>query len=271
MRKQLATQESLLSRAIEIFREEGIWVLFNRTLAYISSIVLPFRHNKLEFPLLPYVLLRVRKFHKNNPDDLVDFCFHDAARSLKPLQIKEEILELLKIVNEIKPKVVLEIGTANGGTLFLFSRVASESATIISIDLPGGWGGGYSKWRIPLYKSFTLLEQKLHLHRVDSHSEGTLSQVEHILDGKKVDFLFIDGDHTYEGVRKDFEMYSPLVGKGGMIAFHDIDHIVPHPRPPFCEVSKLWDEIKNNYRSIEIIKKQKDYGRGCGIGVLYVE
>jgi hypothetical protein len=34
--------------------------------------------------------------------------------------------------------------------------------------------------------------------------------------------LFIDGDHTYEGVRRDFEMYSPLVRKGGIIAFHDI-------------------------------------------------
>jgi hypothetical protein len=33
--------------------------------------------------------------------------------------------------------------------------------------------------------------------------------------------LFIDGDHRYEGVRRDFEMYSPLVGAGGLIAFHD--------------------------------------------------
>jgi hypothetical protein len=30
-----------------------------------------------------------------------------------------------------------------------------------------------------------------------------------------VDFLFIDGDHTYEGVKKDFEMYSPLVRREG--------------------------------------------------------
>jgi hypothetical protein len=38
----------------------------------------------------------------------------------------------------------------------------------------------------------------------------------------EVDFLFIDGDHSYEGVKKDFEMYSPLVKSGGLIAFHDI-------------------------------------------------
>jgi len=46
-------------------------------------------------------------------------------------------------------------------------------------------------------------------------------------EGGELNFLFIDGDHTYEGVRKNFEMYSPLVRRGGIVAFHDIV-----PRPP---------------------------------------
>jgi predicted O-methyltransferase YrrM len=56
----------------------------------------------------------------------------------------------------------------------------------------------------------------------DSHSIETLRKIEGILKGRKVDFLFIDADHSYEGVKKDFEMYSPLVRKGGIIAFYDI-------------------------------------------------
>jgi predicted O-methyltransferase YrrM len=43
-----------------------------------------------------------------------------------------------------------------------------------------------------------------------------------VLNEQNLDFLFIDGDHTYKGVKEDFEMYSPLVRKGGVIAFHDI-------------------------------------------------
>jgi hypothetical protein len=31
------------------------------------------------------------------------------------------------------------------------------------------------------------------------------------LGGERVDFIFIDGDHTYEGVKRDFEMHSPLM------------------------------------------------------------
>jgi predicted O-methyltransferase YrrM len=49
-----------------------------------------------------------------------------------------------------------------------------------------------------------------------------LDVIKNILDDRKVDFLFIDGDHTYEGVTRDFEMYSPLVKRGGIIAIHDI-------------------------------------------------
>ena len=213
---------SIMRRAIEIFREEGLRIFFKKALSYISL--------KLTPCILPYALLKIKYLNKKslNLNDLVNFCFYGISGLIKPLQVHDEILELLKIIYDIKPKIILEIGTANGGTLFLLSRIASVDGTIISIDLPSGpFGGGYSKWRIPLYKSFALIDQQIHLIRADSHSQETLEKTKIMLNGKDVDFLFIDGDHTYEGVKKDFEMYSPLVKKGGIIAFHDI---VPGPK-----------------------------------------
>jgi predicted O-methyltransferase YrrM len=184
-----------------------------------------------------------------------------------PEQVREEILGLLKVLIQYKPRNILEIGTARGGTLFLFSRIASPDAIIISIDLPGGpFGGGYPVWKIPIYRSFVLPGQKLSLIRGDSHDLRTLKIVEEILGVMKLDFLFIDGDHTYKGVKMDFEMYSPLVGKGGIIAFHDI---VPHPPETSCEVSKFWNEIKHSYRHQEIVKDWNQ--RWAGIGVLFIE
>jgi cephalosporin hydroxylase len=53
----------------------------------------------------------------------------------RPWQIMEEIKNLLLILDKVKPKVILEIGTARGGTLFLFSNIAHEEATLISVDL----------------------------------------------------------------------------------------------------------------------------------------
>jgi len=85
------------------------------------------------------------------------------------------------------------------------------------------------------------------------------------LGGEELDFLFIDGDHTYEGVRRDFEMYSPLVRGGGAVAFHDI---VPGPPENVGGVPKFWSEVRNRFKHLEIVK---DWSQGgYGIGVLFL-
>jgi len=185
--------------------------------------------------------------------------------NIRPAQIPEEISKLLEIVDKRRPKIVCEIGTASGGTLYLFTRIAQPNAKIISIDLPGGkFGGGYPEWKSPLYKSFRRQNQKIYLIREDSHSPATVEKVKKFLSGERIDFLFIDGDHTYEGVKKDFEMYSPLVKANGIIALHDI---AIHPPKTGCEVHKFWQENKNNFKYLEIISSQReDWG---GIGVIY--
>ena len=162
-----------------------------------------------------------------------------------------------------KPKFILEIGTARGGTLFLFTRVSSPDALIISIDLPGGrFGGGYPEWRKTLYKSFAIHKQEIRLVREDSHALATLNMVKKILEGRKLDFLFIDGDHTYVGVKTDFEMYSKLVAKGGIIALHDI---VPGPLQKVGGVPRFWNEIKHGFEYVELVKNWKQGGKGIGV------
>lgn len=195
----------LLSKSLNVIRNEGLFS-FLRKVGY--HVIRPF--------LIPYVIIRLKKemSQVNELEGLVDLAFNFSVDGLNiaPSQIKSEILQLLKILKKIKPKTILEIGTANGGTLFLFCQVADPNATIISIDLPGGkFGGGYPKWKIPLYKSFAKKNQKIYLIRANSHKQETLEKVKKILDDKKVDFLFIDGDHSYGGVKKDFEIYSRLV------------------------------------------------------------
>lgn len=109
--------------------------------------------------------------------------------------------------------------------------------------------------------------------REDSHQSQTLKKVKEYLNGEKIDFLFIDGDHTYEGVKKDFEMYAPLVREEGVIAFHDIvqDYSTRYGiNTSSCTggVPIFWNEIKNNYRRNEIIKNPDQ--DGCGIGVIWL-
>lgn len=223
----MTPKSNVVMRAPEVLRREGIIAFFRKALACV----------RLESLILPYAFLRMKKVNQNSLDNLVDFCFYGIGGLIRPLQVRNEISELLRILDGIKPKVVVEIGTAGGGTLFLFCRIAAEDATIISIDFPDRrFGGSYPVWKIPLYKEFRLRKQRLYLVRADSHSPETLLRVKNLLKGEKVDFVFIDGDHSYEGVKLDFEMYGPLVDNSGMVAFHDI---VIHPKEVGCEVSKF--------------------------------
>jgi cephalosporin hydroxylase len=197
--------------------------------------------------------------------ELVDFVV--ANHFFNALQVRSELTVLGRILIELRPKRALEIGTAHGGTLFFLTRIAGQEATIISVDLPGGrFGGGYGPWRRRIYQRFAQRGQRLRLLQCDSHSPATRERVEAALGGKPLDYLFIDGDHTYDGVKKDFELYSPLVRSGGVIAFHDI---AEHPPATGCEVSAFWNQVKSHYRHLEIIENRNQ--GWAGIGVLYVD
>ena len=64
---------------------------------------------------------------------------------LRCVQAQDEIVWLLEMVRELAPRRVLEIGTANGGTLFLWTRVAAPDAKLVSVDMcPLGLLGRHS-------------------------------------------------------------------------------------------------------------------------------
>ena len=214
--------------------------------------------------LVVYLMLRTRKFQTRT--GLLDFAFSGSFGMIKPSQVRSEIEKILELLDCRKAKNGLEIGTNNGGTLFLFANTISQGGTLVSVDLPGGlYGGGYSSIRIPFYKSFAVQRRKIALIRCDSHTLGALAAVKKTLDGTALDFVFIDGDHTYKGVKTDFEMYSPLVKRGGMVIFHDI---ADHPPILKCEASQFWNEIKEKYKHDEIIE---DPSQGwAGVGVIYM-
>jgi predicted O-methyltransferase YrrM len=182
---------------------------------------------------------------------------------IAPSQIKSEITSLLNLLAENPPKTILEIGTNKGGTFFLFSKIATPDATLLSLDLPQGrFGGGYYPWQGKLYRSFARDQQRIELVLGDSHSQGVADNIKQLLGGRPLDFLFIDGDHSYEGVKQDFEMYSPLVKPDGVIAFHDI---APGPEASVGGVPRFWQELKATRPVIEFVDDWKQGAYGIGV------
>jgi predicted O-methyltransferase YrrM len=215
-------------------------------------------------PLVPLVVRQLKSTGRiDDLDELLTRASTGYLRTIVPLQRRSEILGLLEAVRELRPRRVVEIGTANGGTLFLFTRVAAEDARIVSVDLPSGaFGGEANEWKHPLWEAFVTGRQSLRLIRADSHAPGTLGLVKKELEGEPIDFLMIDGDHTYEGVKQDFETYAPLVRPGGMIAFHDI---CPDSYGAGGEVHRFWSEVREGRNYVELRERTDD---GFGIGYI---
>lgn len=233
--------------------------------------------NKLYFPFLTNKAIKNFTQKRNGiktPEEAFSFSntfyYGPKIRGLNinivPAQFKKEIIELIEVIKAKKPATILEIGTATGGTLFFWSQFCPFDTHIISIDLPfGQFGAGYLPEKGKFLKSFAREKQRLDLIQGNSHHQEIKNQLKELLQGKKIDFLFIDGDHSYEGAKQDFLDYKDLVSPGGIIAFHDIKD---NKQDKYCQVPSFWNEIKNDYPSKELTSYENQ--DGCGIGYILI-
>ena len=199
-------------------------------------------------------------------EDLIEVVVHRTRGESQPVyawQKEREILALLARLAPLKPRRLLEIGTAAGGTLLLLSRVASPEALLVSIDMPeGGFGGGYNLLRTGLYRAFARGGQRIVLIRGDSHRQATRRRLAAALAGERLDFLLIDGDHSAAGVRQDFDDYAPFVRPGGLIALHDIR---ADERGWSGEVHRVWPELAARFGGEELVDESGPPGYGIGL------
>ena len=132
-----------------------------------------------------------------------------------------EIVELINIYTALKPLRVLEIGSWHGGTLYHWLKNVQPGGVVVNIDNLSGlpldvWYATVQRW-----KSWKPDGVEFYSIIGDSDDKESYRLThEYLKDG--IDFIFIDGDHSYEMAKSDFDMYGPLVRKGGIIALHDI-------------------------------------------------
>lgn len=183
----------------------------------------------------------------------------------------QEFEELLKEYQKIKPTKFIEIGSLYGWTLQHFIHYSQPGSTGLSIDLPVRNFVGPHDRRVEkqehnyknVWPSWAKANNcKLHLIPDSSQKNLTLERTKQIFKNEQIDFLFIDGDHSYEGVKKDYQMYSPLVRAGGIIAFHDIGK----NEEGGCNL--LWNEIKKTKTSFKEFLYEDNSEKG--IGILFV-
>lgn len=188
-------------------------------------------------------------------------------------QWEQEFEGLLAIYCEHSPKATLEIGTYDGGSYYHWLRNAPEGALVVSCDL-------YDTPRDREYddcpydashdnrKLYGTWKTRPGVRRRVVAGDSRSAKTKHALNRLgPFDFCFIDGDHTYDGARSDFDLCAAITRKGGIIALHDI---VPPPQPvPWMQVDRLWREIKESGAvTRELV--QRSYQTWGGIGLVYL-
>jgi predicted O-methyltransferase YrrM len=168
------------------------------------------------------------------------------------IQRSEELWILVQAIQSISAKRILEIGTANGGTLKFFEQVAGPGGRIVTVD-----SGRDSIEELPVDFSAPLCD--IQVVTGFSQASETIEKVIQALGNEPIDFLFIDGGHEYEAVKADFDNYHGLVRSGGIIGFHDVNY----DKEGNDHVWKLWHEI-------DLLNKEY-HNHGLGMGIIRVE
>jgi predicted O-methyltransferase YrrM len=152
-----------------------------------------------------------------------------AKNTYKIQQIREEWEWLIETSKLLPNSNILEIGSFEGGTSYYLSNFANN---MISIDNHEPCLFDYSSF---------LKHCNYKYVGADSHH---VDQVK-LFSSYDWDFVFIDGDHSYEGVKADFYNILPNLKRGCAVAFHDIVVSQFHHNHG-CYVGEFWNELKEN-------------------------
>lgn len=173
---------------------------------------------------------------------------------LKLQQIPDEYSNVLFELKSKSPKSYLEIGIGNGGSWLTCSYFLRESLDVShAVDNLSYKDSVNQKIEEIEFSRDFLREHIKEVEFYNSDSRKFLDQCT-----RKYDVIFIDGDHSYEGVKRDFDGSINLINPGGLMVFHDI---ASSGAPG---VVQFWNEIENKYPSKKFV-----YSHTCGMGIIY--
>lgn len=182
------------------------------------------------------------------------------------LQIDDEILWALERIRsyfgENKLRNFLELGCHTGSSLCMWSQLLAEDGLLIGVTPID------KTERVAGFKRYVGDFSGKRFHFVNGLSENpaSLEAVKYALNGEPLDGIFIDTIHTAKQSRKEWMMYSPLLGKKAVACFHDIvTDLVVDGGPG---TGDFWHLLKRGHKYEE--KHSSPHDMNFGIGILFL-
>ena len=164
------------------------------------------------------------------------------------------------IIQEAKPEVFVELGTHCGHSYFAFCEAIQRAQTETKCWAVDTWrGDAHSGTYTDEVFSDVREHNEEHYANFSKLLRTTFDEATTEFQNRSIDILHIDGFHTYEAARHDFDAWLPKVKRGGIVLLHDI---CVHEGD--FGVWKLWDEIKMRYQN------HMEFPHSYGLGVVQV-
>ncbi len=163
------------------------------------------------------------------------------------------------IVAQLHPRLLVELGTHTGNSYFAFCQSVAVQKLATKCCAVDTWQGDEQAgfYAEEVYSSVSLQNDKLY-KSFSSLLRMTFDEAVVQFEDGSIDLLHIDGLHTYEAVRHDFETWKAKLSNRSVVLFHDIS-----VRNAGFGVWKLWEELSAEYPHI-------DFTHSHGLGVLFV-
>lgn len=132
------------------------------------------------------------------------------------IQLPEDLLMMQELIYKVRPEVVIETGTAHGGTAMFYASVLKllGPGRVVSIDIEIRPYNRLAIQAHPLSERVTLIEGS-------SVSEGVVRQVQQMIRPRETVLVALDSNHSYSHVRAEMEAYAPLVTPGSYLVVFD--------------------------------------------------
>lgn len=162
------------------------------------------------------------------------------------------------LIRELRPSIFVELGVHNGFSYFVGCQAISKCKLETKAFAIDHWLGdeqaGYFDKTV--FESVTKLNAKYSKFSTLIQKSFADAQVDFL--DSSIDLLHIDGYHTFESIKSDFDTWFPKMRKDGVILLHDI-----HVRRNTFGVFKFWAGIKPKYNTIEFVGSH-------GLGVIFL-
>lgn len=157
------------------------------------------------------------------------------------------------LIRNLKPDSVLCIGSGRGLIPAICALACKDNQRGMVNFVDAGfdnkssknWGGDGFWKRVSVEKHFSLLGLDGWINTYVMTSREYAKKFEK----KTYGFIYIDGDHSYSGVKLDYKLFWPRLEKLGIMAFHDVT-VKEWGELKDFGVWKLWKEIKNKNKFI---------------------